>query len=345
MNCAQFAQFLDEYESLDAMRKAELKEHCAQCEECAKEYDFFMSMLNAAKTMPPIKADDSFLTNLNARIDKEIVNAPVHKNVWEHVKLNAHRYSAAAACAALIAVVGVNNADFIEKITNPLTDADIAPVVSETPEDNSDALTGLIITSTLDPKQSEQPAPTAAATASPVESAAPTAKPVVTVKPSTQTTPRVTNAPAQVNRISATQKPTQAPVATQVPAPVETPTAIKAEEIPAVASVSETNEPYMMQQGEYELPGRTAAAPKNSDVASGYSLDNTPNYLKVAQADMERVRNLISQYSEDNNGDIYLMKAENIAHILAILSNEGIEFDDALVSTADGNVAFKLIIS
>ena len=69
MDCEQFARMLDEYESLDAMQKAQLKEHAAVCEECRVEYELFISMLDATRNLPPIEVDDSFLANLNARIE------------------------------------------------------------------------------------------------------------------------------------------------------------------------------------------------------------------------------------------------------------------------------------
>ncbi|MBR5270881.1 MAG: hypothetical protein IKV64_01725, partial [Clostridia bacterium] len=59
-----------------------------------------------------------------------------------------------------------------------------------------------------------------------------------------------------------------------------------------------------------------------------------------------RVRGLVSEFSKDSSGDVYLVSEDDLKHLLAILSNEGIEFGNcSLGSVVNGNIAFKLIIS
>ncbi len=325
MNCKQFGIYLDEYENLCAMQKAELIEHTQNCENCRKEYELFISMLSATKSIPPLKVDDSFLQNLNARIDKEVVNAPVRKNVWEHMKLNAHRYSVAAACVALLAVIGVNNADLLNSMMNPYQDQDIVPIVSTTPESKqNDDTAGLIITSTIAPTQS--PAPSLAPTVTPV------AVPNTTTPVSAQVRGNATVAPT----------PTAEPVREQIPVAPAQPTATETI-TPSPAATDEQN--YVMPVSGYELPQNNPRSSENNNFSSAYDLENTSNYLKLSQADIERVKGLIIEYSKENKGDVYLMTEEDAKEFFAILSNEGIKFDSSLGGIVNGNIAFKLIIS
>ena len=325
MDCEQFARMLDEYESLDAMQKAQLKEHAASCEECRAEYELFISMLDATRNLPPIKADDSFLANLNARIDKEIVAAPVHKNVWEHIKLNAHRYSALAACVALVAVIGVNSTELINRLINPYQE-DITPVVTLSPIEEKEETADEVASSTIEPVQTEDIATTPVATPQPTPTQAPT--PTPEQKAVAQPTPVSTPQPVVEN------VPSQLPANTDI----------------APASVSEDNSiatatPYTVARSGYVLPEATDAAKGSGVEKAAYSLESTSNYIKVSKADISRVITLVKQYSEDSDQGIYLMTEENIEQMLKALAQEGIEFDDAIDTVADGNVAFKLIIS
>jgi len=325
MDCEQFARMLDEYESLDAMQKAQLKEHAASCEECGAEYELFISMLDATRNLPPIKADDSFLANLNARIDKEIVAAPVHKNVWEHIKLNAHRYSALAACVALVAVIGVNSTELINRLINPYQE-DITPVVTLSPVVEKEEPADEVASSTIEPVQTEALATTPDAKPQPTPTQAPTPTPVQ-------------RAVAQPTPVSAPQ-----PVVENVPSQLPANTDI------APASVSENNSiatatPYTVARSGYVLPEATDAAKGIGVEKAAYSLESTSNYIKVSKADISRVIALVKHYSEDSDQGIYLMTEENIENMLNALAQEGIEFDNAIDTVADGNVAFKLIIS
>jgi negative regulator of sigma E activity len=307
------------------MQKAQIKEHAASCEECRAEYELFISMLDATRNLPPIKADDSFLAKLNARIDKEIVAAPVHKNVWEHIKLNAHRYSALAACVALVAVIGVNSTELINRLINPYQE-DITPVVTLSPVVEKEEPADEVASSTIEPVQTEAPATTPIATPQPTPTQAPTPTPVQ-------------RAVAQPTPVSTPQ-----PVVENVPSQLPANTDI------APASVSEDNSiatatPYTVVRSGYVLPEATDAAKGSGVEKATYSLESTSNYIKVSKADISRVIALVKQYSEDSDQGIYLMTEENIEQMLNAFAQEGIEFDNAIDTVADGNVAFKLIIS
>ena len=359
MICAEFSKMLDEYESLSTMQKAELKEHALSCDECRTEYELFMSMLDATRTLPQIKVDDSFLKSLNARIDKEVVAAPVHKSVWEHLKLNAHRYSAVAACIALVAVIGVNSADFIKKLTNPYQEY-IEPVsvvdspVEEPEEDPED------IASTTEP--TETPEQSAKPTVSPTATATPkaTAPPKVTATPKATTSPRVTARATTTPRVVATPRPTTAPRTTQNATSTSTPATTQPpvvfDQPPAnspmpsqnpevTVAPTPTSEPYTVEQSQYVLPASAQPVEGRSIEGQGYSIGDTSNYLKVSRADSEKVQHIVARYSQDAQGGVYLMTEEGMEIILQILAQEGIEFDNSITVATDGNVAFKLIIS
>ncbi len=327
MNCKQFGIYLDEYENLCAMQKAELIAHTNECENCRKEYELFISMLNATKSIPPLKVDDSFLENLNARIDKEVVNAPVRINVWEHMKLNAHRYSAIAACVALLAVIGVNNADLLNSMMNPYQDQDIVPIVSTSPEfEQNNTSAGIIITSTIAPTQS--PAPSVEPTTTPA-----------TVQIVTPATSDVVN-----SRATVAPAPTKEPISQQAPVATIAPAQPTATETITPSPASDEQN-YVMPASTYELPNKDTKNPQNNNFSSAYDFENTPNYVKLSQMDIERVKGLIAEYSKENKGDVYLMTEEDAREFFAILSNEGIKFDSSLSGIVNGNIAFKLIIS
>lgn len=318
MNCEQFSMMLDEYESLSALQKAELKEHIVSCEECKCEYELFMSMLDATRTFPPIKADDSFLKNLNARIDKEVVAAPVHKNVWEHLKLNAHRYSAVAACIALVAVIGVNSTDLLDKLANPYVE-DIAPIT------------------TLAPTEEDESENIGASTAEPT----PSATPAQSEEPQTSLSPASTATP----NVAATPKPTPKTTTvvhvfeSQTPANSDEPTVSETTQSPA------TTQPYTVEQGGYVLPASANPIEGRTIQGEDYSPGNTSNYIKVSQADIERVRAILGTYSDNVEGSVYQASEAEMEQILEVLASEGIEFDNSISTVTDGNVAFKLIIS
>ncbi len=327
MNCKQFGIYLDEYENLCAMQKAELIAHTNECENCRKEYELFMSMLNATKSIPPLKVDDSFLQNLNARIDKEVVNAPIRANVWEHMKLNAHRYSVAAACVALLAVIGVNNSDLLYDVMNPYQDQDIVPIVSTSPEfKQNNTSAGIIITSTISPTQS--PAPSVEPTAAPA---------------TVQNVANATSAPVN-NRATVAPAPVTEPVSQQIPAASAAPVEPDTTETISPASKSDEQN-YVMPASNYELPSKDTKNSQNTNFSSDYNFENTSNYLKLSQTDIERVKGLIIEYSKETKGDVYLMTEEDAREFFAILSNEGIKFDSSLGGIVNGNIAFKLIIS
>ncbi len=327
MNCKQFGIYLDEYENLCAMQKAELIAHTNECENCRKEYELFISMLNATKSIPPLKVDDSFLENLNARIDKEVVNAPVRINIWEHMKLNAHRYSVAAACVALLAVVGVNNSDLLYNVMNPYQDQDIVPIVSTSPEfEQNNTSAGIIITSTIAPTQS------------PAQSVEPTEEPseVQNITPAT-------SAPT-TNRVTVAPTPNKEPVNQQIPVASNAPVEPTATETTIPSSVSDEQN-YVMPASNYELPSKDTKNSQHTNFSSEYNFENTSNYLKLSQMDIEHVKGLIIEYSKDNKGDVYLMTEEDAKEFFAILSSKGIKFDSSLGGIVNGNIAFKLIIS
>ncbi len=107
MTCEKFAEMLDNYESLSDEERALMSEHAAQCEECGHELDFMRSVINSVRTLPELKVPDDFLEKLNARIDAEGLTAK-RGGIVGHMRYNWQKYSAAAACLLIAAVIGAN---------------------------------------------------------------------------------------------------------------------------------------------------------------------------------------------------------------------------------------------
>jgi len=76
------------------------EEHMNSCMKCKEEYEFSLSIKKAMSSMPEITPPADFSKSLNERLDKELIK-PVRPSVYK-------RYSVAAACVALVAILGVD---------------------------------------------------------------------------------------------------------------------------------------------------------------------------------------------------------------------------------------------
>lgn len=76
------------------------EEHMNTCMKCKEEYEFSLSIKKAMSSMPEITPPADFSKSLNERLDKELIK-PVRPSVYK-------RYSVAAACVALVAILGVD---------------------------------------------------------------------------------------------------------------------------------------------------------------------------------------------------------------------------------------------
>ena len=208
MNCERFRECLDNYENLTNEEKAEMTLHAAQCEECASELDFMLSIIETTKSLPSIEPPSDFMDRLNVRIDaEERKKQQIAMRILRNVQRNWRQYSAAAACFALVAVITANGKMLLGKIdggdngviseeTVTTGDSDTAaataPTVSAAPQINDgkadkpetvnsaslfeEAAVPAAEKASADKKVSAQTAPKASVSASDVKPSAQTAK-------------------------------------------------------------------------------------------------------------------------------------------------------------------------
>lgn len=118
MNCEKFADMLDNYACLSDEELRELEAHSKECESCASELDFMRSILAAAKELPPIEPPSDFLDSLNSRLDAELAKENPVQRFMRRSRPYVSRYGAAAACVALVAVVGINAGTLLTRMNN-----------------------------------------------------------------------------------------------------------------------------------------------------------------------------------------------------------------------------------
>lgn len=122
MKCEDFGKYLDNFETLSEREKSDMFLHAEKCEECRKELEFFTSMLNTVRSLPPIEPPADFMERLNERLDKEDEKVIKPSGVLYHVRRNWMQYSALAACFALVAVLTANSGIFFDHTPKPETD-------------------------------------------------------------------------------------------------------------------------------------------------------------------------------------------------------------------------------
>ena len=116
MQCDEFREHLDNYESLTDSEKHTLEDHAKECESCREELEFMLSVISVTKNLPEIKAPDDFIERLNERIDREDRKQIVGR--YRTIKFEWKRYGSVAACLLLAAVVGVNGRNIVSDMTD-----------------------------------------------------------------------------------------------------------------------------------------------------------------------------------------------------------------------------------
>ncbi len=121
MDCEQFLSMLDRYvnNECDEAEKALMQEHADACASCADELSFSLGIKAALSSMPKLDAPDSFISDLNKKIDAQIV--PNKKRFYlSHI----HKASSAvAACLVFAVILGTDVGDLSQNTE---------PVISET---------------------------------------------------------------------------------------------------------------------------------------------------------------------------------------------------------------------
>jgi cytoskeletal protein RodZ len=358
MDCCEFGKMLDQYEELTDLQKQELEDHASECEKCKEELTFYKSLILTLNDLPKMEAPKSLLTDINAKIDEELAAKKRQRSFAHHMRKYAYRYSAVAACIVLVAVVGVNSRDMVERMLNH-DDG----VISET---TNGAIPNIPTNPTAAPVPSADaqptPQPTAKASAEPVPTAS-VSKPTVTQKPKAVKTDspseRVINIP--VATLSPTYAPVAKPVVTAAPvttsAPVYTaePKPVETENVQDAPQNTEAST-YTFDSRRYMLPDDEPSTQSDEQIAMAYEETEMQSdwaavstTLTISPKDEERVRELIDIYTSDQLlGDSYKIDADRMQYMLEVLKQEGIEFNDSAkqaTAAADGDMMFTLVIS
>lgn len=384
MDCTEFQELLSDYENLNETKKKQLEEHSKECSSCAEELEQYLSMLQALKSLPKLTAPENFLAELNSRIDKENIKQQTRTNLLSGMKKYSYRYGTIAACLALIAVIGVNNPELIDKMNSK--DDGVISVVTTTV-----APSGKPVGTSVPVVQSAELLPAVQITQAPI----------ATIQPATKASePKTTKAPVvATKKPTATKTPTtKAPVATAIPQrnnkslatpipqPVRaniSPTAVPDVSIGAedtlqvnsydvtygIGDKPETKENVVVTQEPIDNSGIAVASMMEDEPSSvvlnpdeyqlpenlnARTIDNSndvngytasSNSIEVSYASADKAKEIIDEYSISNDGEYYSVSSDKMEEFLQAMSEAGIEYADNCIEDGADTVTFRLIIS
>ena len=348
MDCIEFQKMMEDYENLSDEQKKLLKEHTKGCAECAAFLDEYEQMLETLKSMPKLTAPDNFLSDLNKRIDSE---CPKRNKFLVHIKRYSYRYSAAAACIALLAVIGVNTKDYIGKMNSSddgviesfdVTDRKDLPIVSQKPQQMPDLPKKAESTSSAAPKSEPKQTsnPVTVAPKAPKATAQPTARP--TAKAVSK--PLATAVP-QPN--SATLSPTAAPekdynttiyeISTSDAAPTE-----RVSENTVTATEKPLSTQKALNPDEYELPDSDNT---NASINTSAQYEHNVNSIEVSYAGVDKVKEIMNEYSISQNGECYNVSTDKLDEFVQAMNDIGVEINENLIESDSDTIMFKIVIS
>lgn len=372
MNCDEFNKRLDNYASLTDEELSEMEKHSFECENCKKELDFMRSMMSVLNTLPDIEAPADFMEKLNARIDDEERKKNIKERIIRNIRGNWQRYTAAAACFALVAVVTSNGRLLVDKLDGSDGVITETPVVSgdTTPVPTAEAL--VLSEQTSGNEVTEEKTYTFSNN---------TVSEVNTYTDVKSETSKSVSAPKSNSEKTVTSNKNTTPSSTVTPA-----SPIAEKEVDVTVEVGEVNENSdadtgiaLMSEDEphianvrsvrpHRMPEVTEApntdAIEDYSLASGgriaygryYKLDKDGNPIEdkeekkpigsivVAAKDVDEAINVIRQYSYDEDGEFYTTSSDRLTSMLSVLSGQGIDYSN-YTPAYEGEVTFKLVIS
>jgi chemotaxis protein histidine kinase CheA len=366
---------LDNYENLTEEEKLALAEHTAVCDECRKEYDFFMSIMNTARTLPKLDVPDDFLENVNKRIDAEKNTAGA--KVVRILRKDWRRYGSIAACLAVAVVIGINGDMLVSKmspedngvvISESKSTSDAKPDIEENKEaaTEEDAENASSAAANQDAGEAQAPSENSASeektavsapSAAPIVAAVSTAAPAKTSKVSNVLTARSTpdTSAKTESSVKETASPqTVQPTYTAAPAvkteeketqqPTEVKEAAAASDDNAVTSSQESSEdePYTLARSGYTIPRAYSNAydiKQDSDsTVSSYSIADESSDIALSSAD-----NIKSRAAEEvqNVGSIYV-GVEDSDEFMSIVNTYISGSEDEYYLISAGNLSAML---
>ena len=376
MKCDEFQSLLDNYESLSDEEKLNMTLHTAECAECRADLDFMLSIINVTKNLPPVKASDNFISELNKKIDIEEMKQKHKITLIRRAVTDWKRYGAVAACLLLAVVVGFNSNSLISDMSHSDNGIIIEEVVTST---STPVSTPEIIVPQVTMYPVENVTPETQKTE--IKANKTVTKP--SIKPEAQKNtpkPQITSKPeVNVNVAVQTQKPEVKP--TDIP--VQTPSATEATVVVSDQIVEATEAPYTLHREGYRVsedPAVQVASvevesenniareysvagtkeqlalgvytpldrngnPTDYDVNTGGVIADSPTVdsILVSSEDEAVVRDLISRYITGNYGMYYMSTEDKLNRFFEELDKAGISYEKFLHSSTN-KISFKLVI-
>lgn len=362
MDCGKFKEYLDNFENLTDEQKLEMNKHAADCEACADELDFMMSIIETTKSLPKITVPPDFASKLNARIDaEERKNMTLLRRAALNIKQNRNRYAAVAACFALVAVLTANGTNLIDKMNGSDDGGVIIDETVVTNADNSVPVPSVFNVPEIDVKENNQlniaPAPSGQSVKTAEKSAGTNgkSKAVSTSVPKTADSVIASAKPQEVVSVS-TAEP-----AVSVSEPVsgnEEPAGLNNEDVQSMRGVytlptdNPASEPVAQSEN---VPGNYSLA-RSGDIAHGryYRLDKDGNPIEdetpkavgsiiISSDDADKAMDVILQYSYAD-GDFYMTDSDHLYLMLIELTQMGVDYSN-YTPGYQGDITFKLVIS
>lgn len=377
MNCKQFRECLDNYESLTADEKLEMTAHTEECEACRQELDFMLSIIETTKSLPRIKPPSDFLDKLNVRIDmEEKKRQQLAKRIIRNMQKNWKQYAAAAACFVLVAVVTSNGKMLVDKM-NHSDDGVIQEQTAASDDSGSAAPASTAVPQTVETDSKADLSSAFEETAFPPTAKATAGNTVSANTPDKGTTASPSKGNASV-KVSA-NKPASQIADSGVQAPSSNVSEEKTEDTKQVMQQSSRQQNTESQDYDiaiarmmpddgisaYGLEGETADYTEDN-ARNGYSLaDRSDNIalsryynsendeddtedepkaigkLKISSADADRAMNVIQQYSYNSDGDLYTTDPASLALMLSSLNREDVSYTNYTMES-DGVIKFKI---
>lgn len=336
MDCEKFGKYLDNFESLTDDERLAVTAHASECERCAKEFDFMMSVIGTVKSLPDIEVPADFMERLNARIDEEERKKKLASRIAHNISRNWRQYTAAAACLALVAVLTANG----KLLTGRLTGTDDGVIVNDTPvTDGTDPVPEAVIAEVTEPKASDNSSlPSAVQETQPQTPAAQTA----VRAPERRRANPVSEAQSSEMAVSEADTMPEA-VNTDIAEPIGI----------AVASLDEnadnmiaaySAEPDDMMQGR----SRNAIA---GYTISGKPVMETADYvehgvgrIKISPKDEKKAMEAVLKYSYEVDGDYYTTSPDNMVNIFCDLDDNGVNYANYTPEDYEDLIKFQLVI-
>lgn len=333
MDCEKFGKYLDNFESLTEEERLEMTAHASECERCANELDFMLSVIKTVKSLPDIEPPADFLERLNARIDEEERKKKISSRIAYSISRNWKQYTAAAACLALVAVLTANG----KLLTDRLAGTDDGVIVSDIP-----------VTNGAEPE------------VSPMASAEPTVSDNTAVPEITQET--IPESRAVQNTVTTDKKEAVKPKTVSTPSAKQVAETIKPDVTVAAVNIDNSGSQGIaaanIQDNSEDMIAVYSEEPdavqsKSRSAIAGYTLsgktvmetaEHGVGRIKISPKDEKKAMETIMKYSYEVDGDYYTASPDNMVNIFCDLDDSGVSYANYTPEDYQDLIKFQLVI-